>query len=95
MCCAVSAGVCAAVVGSPNFVFGVWDGTTFTSPNNNTWRSVNGSLATTRLYEQYFNRSGLTYSYRPLDNRSDYKSAQHCHRPLTQRSHCHLTVQPP
>ena len=61
-------------MGSPNFVFGVWDGTTFTGETPLTARSKNGSLATTRLYELYFNRSGLTYSYRPLDNRSDYKS---------------------
>jgi Zn-dependent M28 family amino/carboxypeptidase len=45
------------ITGSPNFVFGVWDGDTFTAPNQNTPRSINGSLATTRLYETYFSQS--------------------------------------
>ena len=62
------------IVGSPKRrVRRVGRSINFRGPTNLTARSMNGSLATTRLYEAYFNRSGLTYSYRPLDNRSDYK----------------------
>jgi Zn-dependent M28 family amino/carboxypeptidase len=58
------------MLGSPNFIFGIYDGKT--APGSTPASARPGSNKMTALYESWFNANTLPWDYTRFDGRSDY-----------------------
>ncbi|CAF0859958.1 unnamed protein product [Adineta steineri] len=58
------------MVGSPNFIFGIYDGRT--APSNTPAAARPGSLKISTLFQTLFNQNSLPWDHSAFDGRSDY-----------------------